>query len=739
MVGRGQERFAQKQGRGDERLLAESRQLYDLLRDGHDRLRYHVSRTFARRDAATKRPIFASEVEEGRWQPARDQHPSGELTDRQLNPYVLRKHLLGDYDVAAESPSWTSLIVFDIDRHLPEDLDEASAPIEMVRAANERRDEVLAALWRAFGFSGEKCPVILQSPGKGYHVYLPLCRERGGEGERTWPAAWARELVEHELNQQGIDLRPGELELFPSGARLRAPCGRGMVLVEPLRPDEPADLGLEPVPGTCGSQIDRRRLEFRRVRKIGPMVGAFLEAVERARRPLEEWLGITPQWDEVWGPWGEKNESSTSRGNALSRHNVEVKRGRVPGAPFVFSSVFQIPFSRSGSDSGEAFAGGSGGGDTPDVVQVGRLLYGVAFTKRIAELAELGLTYAGERHDAALKLSWYWGVCRGLGREEVLCRLKEWLEAHDHASNLLPGNPGKFVRDTLREAAHYFDRHVAPAQTGRGGKGIDLALRPLAEKDRRPLELVDPRVRKQAEMILRYLKGFKNGSGAGLVPHAVNLSGKVLEALCGDSRVHVEVDGVVKRRRAYVVAIEELTRLGVLALHTDYSTGNHGRLHTCWYRFGSGRVATNNAAGELVLARREIESGTLEVVANGKEVPRVALRPTLEAIASAASTSAKSSWWVRMYERRAFTPAEFLEADERKVIPGPFRHRFSKSPGRKPRRRGRAARLAVVPTREGSLLPRPASTIGGAFPPMDSLERAIEKAWSAWNHAFEDG
>jgi hypothetical protein len=42
-----------------------------------------------------------------------------------------------------------------------------------------------------------------------------------------------------------------------------------------------------------------------------------------------------------------------------------------------------------------------------------------------------------------------------------------------------------------------------------------------------------------------------------------------------------------------------------------------------------------------------------------------------EGIADAGRT-----WWRRMYARRAFTPAEFFDADERRILPGPFRDRI---------------------------------------------------------------
>src|SRR5690606_4440063 len=99
--------------------LAEARALYNLLRDGHDRLRYHVSRGHALRHAATGQVELSSYVEAGRWMPARGLGADGTQTDRLLSPHVLARHLAGKYDVAWEAPSWSSLLVFDIDCHVP--------------------------------------------------------------------------------------------------------------------------------------------------------------------------------------------------------------------------------------------------------------------------------------------------------------------------------------------------------------------------------------------------------------------------------------------------------------------------------------------------------------------------------------------------------------------------------------------------------------------------------------------
>jgi hypothetical protein len=629
--------------RGASRFLAEARRLFALLGDGAPAAGYHIRRGLALRDADSKRPLLGSYTET--WRPARERLPDGSEIDRRLNPFVLRQHLLGKYDVAWQAPSWTSLVVFDIDR--PEiDRGGVSDPaIEL--AADSERDRVLAALWDAFGFDRDKQPVVLRSPGGGYHVYLPLLRAADAS-ERTWPAAWAREHIEHLLDRHGLDRRPGRLELFPSGIRLRAPCGAGSALLVPDCPDFSDDLRLRLTHARWRPWQNRATgaNELRLVRDIGPLVTGFCDAVEAARRPLEEWLGRSTRcWHPVWGPWGREPLDRAKAGappevSALSQHKEEVPTasGRLPSSPAVVGAR-------------------------------GWLLYGAVFRSRVRDLAERGLVGAGERHDAALKLTWYWGKCRGLDRSTTLGRVREWLTSFEHASATRERSRHAFVRDTLREVAHYYDHHVVPA--GRGSpRGVDIALRPLSPADRSLLAGVASDLRPAVEIVLRYLRGASGEDG--WVPHPVNLSSRVLALLLGERRVRVtESDGAVRRRRVAVMTIEELTRLGILALHTDYSTGHHGRLFTCWYRFGSGALPAAED-GWRVLASREIEEGRISVIADGSGEVVVRLEPVGRAGAAA---PADDPWWVRMYRRRAFTPAEFFEGDRRSLIPGPFRHR----------------------------------------------------------------
>jgi hypothetical protein len=649
-------------------LLDLAQQLHAVLTDGAPAAGYHVRRGYAVRDAASKQPLRDSYTDI--WLPARERHADGRETDRPLNHFVLAQHLRGRYDVAWTAPSWSSLVVLDIDRPaLPDD-----APPEALAAANLARDVVLAEVWRAFDFDVERQPVVLGTPGGGYHLYLPFCRTAEA-AERTWPNAWAREWFEYVLDRAGIERRPGRLELYPSGVRLRAPCGRGMALLAPTRPDDPDDLRLEPVharPVTVVDGASGRASTVMR-RSIVPMTGAFLAALAAQRRPIESWVGGEDgprAWSPVYGPFGDRA--------AVAELATRKKPGPCAEAAVCLSPHKEEVRKAPGLAGAREGLGADG---------AGMLLRGRAFYDRVAELSHVGLTDPGTRHDGALKLAWYLGVLCKHPRSEVLARVEAWLEEHEHSSTTRERSPRGFVRQTLREVAHYYDTRIVHCTPMGGGRVPELASRPLAAADKALLLRVASEAREAAEAILRLLAG--HADGAGRVPHAVELSGTVLRSVAGggDKRITVvAADGTRQRRRGYVVALEELVRLGVLALHCDYSTGHHGRLYTCWYVFGSGilpaeavpaAAASDDqpAAAELVLAERAIEEGVLRVtLAPDSPLPCVRLVAAPSVVVGGAAPE-REPWWVRMYQRRAFTPAEFFEADARKVLPGPFRHR----------------------------------------------------------------
>ena len=147
--------------------------------------------------------------------------------------------------------------------------------------------------------------------------------------------------------------------------------------------------------------------------------------------------------------------------------------------------------------------------------------------------------------------------------------------------------------------------------------------------------------------------------------------------------------------------------------------GRHGKLFTCWYQFGSGQLPQAAADDRLILAERDIEEGRLQVVANDAQPPTVRLEPSPALLPSLLDDDAKTPpWWIRMYTRRVFTPAEFLEADARKVIPGPFRHRYPPSAYRPPAEPNSSPPAELSPAQGPAPAPAP--------PPLERIPASVE-------------
>jgi len=194
--------------RGDE-LHALAVQLYGLLSSGHDALAWNID---ARGPALTtigtdgkRRPVQTGSGGDGAcappWQRARELRDGREV-DRRFNPWVLERHLRGKYSVAPAAPGWVQWVALDIDAH------PASGAPELVarRMAKARADRVLANVWRALHCSADRHPLVLRSPGGGYHVWFPLTRGPSSSNpEHTWPALVARAWFERHLVAAGLE------------------------------------------------------------------------------------------------------------------------------------------------------------------------------------------------------------------------------------------------------------------------------------------------------------------------------------------------------------------------------------------------------------------------------------------------------------------------------------------------------------------------------------------------------
>jgi hypothetical protein len=712
---------ASEAGRSDE-LHEQATQLYALLACGHDSLAYNVDAHGAaltvlgsdgKRRAVERGGVGADRPA---WQRARELVEGGGERDRRFNAWVLERHLAGRYSVAPAAAGWVGWVALDIDAHaLP-----GSPELVARRLAKERADRVLAGVWRALGCSAERHPLILRSPGGGYHVWIPLTRgSESSNPEHTWPAAVARAWVERHLIAAGLELAPGVLEVYPSGRCLRAPCGRGMTLLRATRPSDPEALALAPWPGTMGdARIDWRgvRAELSTaVRRVVPMVRTFVAQWGAQRRTLADWLGRPEAaWDRTWGFLGWRDEDAAALGeisppeknwgrgltgkDSRSQESDDVL-GRL-GA--VATAVVQegqggssVDRGRSDSPIPDPFLTPSAPDvDLPPDPMGAVLVCGLAFKVKVRTYLRAGITASSTRHDAVLCLVFYWGATCGLELEVVLARLGAWCRAHPHAGSRLGSRPRMFLETCLQEGRHYFEHYASRWRFRGRGDGGGLAT--LTTADHAVLAEVDPRVCGEVAVILMWLAG--RTDDAGRIGEPVQIATGLLARLCGDRRI-ID-DG--KRRRTSTVAMEELERVGVLTLASEYRVGQRGRTWSCWYQFGSGtlprpislpaaqwaeldpsivraKVPTlaiaapieplpDSASAPIVEARvvgeRVVPEGLLRVLSDGSRgAPRTLLTLARDVERPTATPASRLPWFVRAYQMRPFTPGQLWAPD----------------------------------------------------------------------------
>ena len=712
--------------RGDE-LHALAEQLYGLISSGHDALAYNVdprgpALTVIDGDGKRRpvQPAGGAGEDVPPWQRARELREGGVEVDRRFNAFVLARHLRGRYSVAPAAAGWVQWVALDIDAH------PAAGSPELVarRLARAHADRVLAGVWRALNCSAERHPLVLRSPGGGYHVWFPLTRgSTSTNPEHTWPALVARAWFERHLIAAGLELAPGVLEVFPSGRCLRAPCGLGMQVLQATRPDNPDALGLVPWPGTMASArvdwLGQRPALSAPVRRVVPMVRAFVEQWTAQRRTLADWLGRPEAaWDPSWGflGWradevgGEISPGEKKWGGAPGPEDSRSQQSDdVPGRPQA-GGILVAQEQKEGQGAGRRSSGSpvEGQDGTPSAPEVdvppdpagARLVRGRDFKVKVRRLLCEGITQPSTRHDAVLTLVFYWGATCGLPGELVLARLEAWCRAHPHNGSTL--NARAFVATCLREGRHYFEHYSTlwPFR-GRGDAG---GLGTLTEADQPVLAAIDPRVRDEAAAVLAWLAG--RADGEGRVGEPAQIATGLLARLCGDRRV----DDAGKRRRATALALAELERIGVLTMAAEYRVGHHGRSWSCWYRFGSGElprvvalpaadwaaleqastVATaptlaivpssaplEDAAGApvvevRVVGERVVPEGLLRVLTDGaRGRARTLLTLASDVGRPTAAPAARAPWFVRAFQTHAFTPSELWTANVATVIAFP--------------------------------------------------------------------
>jgi hypothetical protein len=714
-------------------IFALARGLYDRLSGGHDGLGFNVRgvpSVSAVGADGKRRPVLLGygqgEADDtGReWRPARELVQVGgdrRLVARVLTPQAIAAHVRGGYAVAFEAAGWVEWVAVDIDAHAdPADGDDGA------RLAQERARRVLGQVLAALGCGGERWPVILRSPGGGFHLWIPITRGGGVGADHRWPARWAGEWFRHHLASAGVELRDGVCEVYPSGRRLRAPCGRGSVLLRVVGDVATDPYALVPWAGTVSTRARWvSHGDVLTVRRVGPMLRALLAEWDRQRRTIADWLGRPEAaWDPDWGFLGRRGEkkqgpafpgtySRSQQIDDVSDPSPGAGPGRGRGRPALVviaggggdrGSLLGLPASFSKTPVGAELASDAGEVEGGPVSSM--LVKGSAFWRKVHRLLSEGVTEAGTRHDAVLTLCFAWGAAAGLSDDETIERLIAWCGAHAHAGSKLAGP--RFTAECVREAAHYL-RTYGPRWPFRGaGRGSAVALGVLVEADRRVLELVDARVRTEAAAVLSFLAG--KADDGGTVADPVEWAARLAARLLGDRRV---VDGD-QRRRAAVMAVEELARLGVITRHSGHAVGRHGRRWSVWYRFGSGElpalVTVDRASWERA-GRREVLVPSLAMAAptiapviveaaqdapggaeaSAVEVREVGAREVREGVLRALSAEGgpvrlvlvpsdaapaparpgyRAAWWVRQW-RGAPTVGGFASAHEGAIMVGP--------------------------------------------------------------------
>ena len=196
----------------------------------------------------------------------------GHLTDGKVSD-----HLAGQYYVGTIPRHFTHNIALDLDNH-----DKRSA-----RTLDRRTEQARQAF-------GEAAPLAFSTPSGGRHLYYLL----------SGPA-WsdrARAFAVDKLQEHGLELQPGQIEVYPDGGRaLRLPLGRDCWLLDPdtlLPVDGHRDANLHTLqgiladhrydtleipPGYRATERPQEAVTGRR-RASGRSVGEFMEEVDRLLR-----------------------------------------------------------------------------------------------------------------------------------------------------------------------------------------------------------------------------------------------------------------------------------------------------------------------------------------------------------------------------------------------------------------------------------------------------------------------
>ncbi len=244
--------------------------------------------------------------------------------------------------------------------------------------------------------------VLLRSSYSGGLRYrLPL--------DRLHDRQEVRDCVLSVLAREGIEVRDGEVEVWPNGNRsARLPLGVQSCLIDPEDLEPQVDCGSD-----SAEFLGLRRRGGKLVRDVPALVRAWAGLVETKRLPLDAIVGTTPLVIPV-------------------SHSLREKKKREEG-----DDAARATSPEDGENPSDEAS--SSGGSSP-------------WANRIAELERNGAPRHG-RFAALRDLVFHWRVTLDLPSPEVIRRLKRWLNHAPHSSRDLTGpNAAQHRAQALGEA-----------------------------------------------------------------------------------------------------------------------------------------------------------------------------------------------------------------------------------------------------------------------------------------------
>lgn len=314
-----------------------------------------------------------------------------------LSDYYLGQHLFGRLTAAAkwqlDDDFTVRLAVIDIDA------DRRTRSRSRKRASFTHR---VGAVRRALREISHL--TIRSSSSGGVHLYIFL--------DRAYPAPRVRTALQGLLEAAGLDIAPGEIEIWPSAHALRLPLGRGSCIL---------DRNLRPVFARRDAAGRILRDTVRSVVHLDAFADEHQVSLQQLERACHD--------DRV--PLGVTHERSNDLDVLVPKATRSPRRKHPPTARLT------------------------------------------AYRDRVAA-AHRGVSAPGRRYEEASLVVWDLRVAQGFPPETVMKKFSEWLERGDHHSDDLErdllGTRFRMMRDAEGYLAH-LERRIEAGELRPGGGG----------------------------------------------------------------------------------------------------------------------------------------------------------------------------------------------------------------------------------------------------------------------------